>query len=297
MATEAVPATLTAAQIATNRRRFDIGRIVVWLILCLGSILMLLPVAWLVSTSLKQPGQIFRYPPEWIPHPVMWSNYPDALTAMPFDRYYLNTAIITILNIVGLLLSATLGAYAFARLRWPGRDLIFWILLATLMLPQAVILIPRYVEFREFGWIDTWKPLIVPNFFAAGTGNMFHVFLLRQFFRSIPRELSDAARVDGASEFRIYWQIILPLTRPALIVVTIFTFLDNWNNYLEPLIFLTSPDKFTVALGLSTFRGLYSTQWHLLMAASTVMIVPVVVLFFVLQRYFVRGVVLTGMKG
>jgi ABC-type glycerol-3-phosphate transport system permease component len=251
----------------------------------------------LVSTSLKEPGQVFRFPPEWIPHPIRWQNYPDAMTAMPFGRYVANTLFITASNMVGVLLSSSLAAYSFARLRFPGREAIFWMLLSTLMLPQAVILIPRYIEFQKLDWIDTWRPLIVPNFFAAGLGGVFYIFLLRQFFRSIPRELSDAARVDGASEFRIYWQIIMPLSRPALAVVLIFTFLDNWNNYLEPLIFLSSPNKFTVALGLASFRGLFSTDWHLLMAASTVMILPVVALFFLLQRYFVRGVVLSGIKG
>jgi multiple sugar transport system permease protein len=284
-------------QIEQKRRSFDLGRFVVWLILLAGAVVMMLPVAWLVSTSLKEPGQVFRFPPEWIPDPVRWQNYPDALTEMPFDRYVANTLFITISNMIGVLLSSSLAAYAFARLRFPCRDIIFWILLCTLMLPQAVILIPRYIEFRNLDWVDTWRPLIVPNFFGAGLGGVFYIFLLRQFFRTIPRELSDAAKVDGASEFRIYWQIIMPLSRPAIAVVLIFTFLDNWNNYLEPLIFLSSPDKFTVALGLASFRGLFSTQWHLLMAASTVMIIPVVVLFFLLQRYFVRGVVLTGMKG
>jgi multiple sugar transport system permease protein len=276
------------------------GRVVVWLLLCAGSVVMMLPVVWMVSTSLKEPAQIFKFPPEWIPNPVRWRNYPDALTAMPFDRYVLNTLIITGLNIVGVLFSTSLAAYGFARLRFPGRDVIFWILLSTLMLPQAVILIPRYIEFRTFGWIDTWKPLIVPNFFGSGIGNVasvFYIFLLRQFFRTIPRELTDAARIDGASEFRIYWQIVMPLSQPALAVVLIFTFLDNWNNFQEPLIFLSTPEKFTVALGLASFRGLFTTQWQLLMAATTVVILPVVALFFLLQRYFVRGIVLTGIKG
>lgn len=277
--------------------RIQPGRVLIWLALCAGSVVMVLPVVWMVSTSLKEPAQVFRFPPEWIPNPVRWRNYPDALTAMPFGRYVMNTLIITVLNMVGVLFSASLAAYGFARLRFPGRDVIFWILLSTLMLPQAVVLIPRYIEFRYLGWIDTWKPLIVPNFFASGVGGVFYMFLLRQFFRTIPGELSDAARVDGASEFRIYWQIIMPLSRPALIVVLIFTFLDNWNNFQEPLIFLSTPEKFTVALGLASFRGLFTTQWHLLMAATTVTILPVVVLFLILQRYFVRGVVLTGLKG
>jgi multiple sugar transport system permease protein len=170
---------------------------------------------------------------------------------------------------------------------------LFFLVLSELMLPQTVTLIPRYIEFREFGWIDTWWPLIVPNYF----GNAFFIFLLRQFFRTIPRELSDAAKVDGASEFRIFWQIVLPLSRPALTVVAIFHFLYNWNDYLEPLIYISSEEKYTVSLGLANFRDQLSTEWGLLMAGSTMAIVPVIVLFFLLQRYFIRGVVLSGLKG
>lgn len=294
-----VPTTITwnaADRAAARRRRIRaaIGRGLVLALLFGGAFLTTLPFAWLVSTSLKNRIQIFTYPPEWIPNPWVWSNYKEALTAFPFDLYVRNTLIITFANLAGTLLTASLAAYGFARLRFPGRDVIFMVLLSTLMLPYAVVIIPRYVIFRELGWLDTWLPLIVPNWFG---GTAFFVFLLRQFFRTIPRELSDAARIDGASELRIYWQIVLPLARPALIVVAIFTFLDNWNDFIGPLIYLSNPDKFTVALGLASFRGLYSTQWAYLMAASTVMTVPTVVLFFAAQRYFVRGIVLTGIKG
>jgi multiple sugar transport system permease protein len=280
--------------VATRRRfRFHWQRIAAWIVLLLGSIVMLFPIFWLVTTSLKVKSQVFKFPPVWIPNPVHWRNYPDALTAVPFDRYAVNTMFITTANIVGVMLSSALVAYAFARLRFPGRDVLFILILSELMLPQTVTLIPRYIEFKELGWIDTWWPLIVPNYF----GNAFFIFLLRQFFRTIPRDLSDAAKVDGASELRIFWQIILPLSRPALAVVAIFTFLYNWNDYLEPLIYISSEEKYTMALGLATFRDLLSTEWGLLMAGSTVMILPVVILFFFAQRYFIRGVVLTGLKG
>ena len=285
-----------ADRAAARRRRIRaaLGRSLVLALLIGGAFVTTLPFLWLVSTSLKNRIQIFTYPPEWIPDPWVWSNYKNALTEAPFDLYVRNTLIITGFNLAGTLITATLAAYGFARLRFPGRDLIFMILLSTLMLPYAVVMIPRYVIFRELGWLDSWLPLIVPNWFG---GTAFFVFLLRQFFRTIPRELSDAARVDGASELRIYWQIVLPLARPALIVVAIFTFLDNWNDFIGPLIYLSNPDKFTVALGLASFQGLYSTQWAYLMAASTVMTLPTVVLFFAAQRYFVRGIVLTGIKG
>ena len=223
--TAVIPETRRGAiDIVETRRKFNLkpDRIAAWIALLAGSILMLFPIFWLVTTSLKTKKQIFKFPPVWIPDPIRWQNYSDALRAQPFDRYAMNTLIITVASIFGVLLSSSLVAYAFARLRFPGRDVLFFLILSELMLPQTVTLIPRYIEFREFGWIDTWWPLIVPNYF----GNAFFIFLLRQFFRTIPRELSDAAKVDGASEFRIFWQIILPLSRPALTVVAIFTFLS-----------------------------------------------------------------------
>jgi multiple sugar transport system permease protein len=258
------------------------------------TILILTPLGWLVSTALKDREQIFTYPPEWIPSPVLWSNFREATTVYPFGRYATNTLTIAVLNILGVLITASMAAYAFARLRFPGRDLIFMILLSTLMLPFAVLMVPRYILFKELNWLDTWYPLIVPNWFG---GSVFFIFLLRQFFRTIPRDLSDAAKIDGASEFRIYWQIVLPLSKPALAVVAVFVFLDTWNDFLGPLIYLTSPDKYTVSLGLARFMGNYTSQWAYLMAASTMMILPTILLFIVAQRYFVSGVVLTGVKG
>jgi multiple sugar transport system permease protein len=284
-----------ASEIVVPRRRVHIryDLIAAWIVLLAGAIVMMFPIFWLVTTSLKTKKQIFRFPPVWIPDPIRWQNYTDALRAQPFDRYAMNTLIITVASIVGVLASSSLVAYAFARLRFPGRDILFFLILSELMLPQTVTLIPRYIEFKQFGWIDTWWPLIVPNYF----GNAFFIFLLRQFFRTIPRDLSDAAKVDGASEFRIFWQIILPLSRPALTVVAIFTFLYNWNDYLEPLIYITSEEKYTVSLGLANFRDQLSTEWGMLMAGSVMAIVPVIVLFFAAQRYFIRGVVLSGLKG
>jgi multiple sugar transport system permease protein len=255
---------------------------------------MLLPFLWLVSTSFKEQAQIFRYPPEWIPNPLRWQNYPESLTALPFAQYTLNTLIITFFTMAGVLLTSSLAAYGFARLRFPGRDAIFMVLLSALMLPYAVIMIPQYIMFKYLGWIDSYLPLIVPQWFGGG---IFNVFLLRQFFRTIPADLTDAARIDGAGELRIYAQVVLPLAGPALAVVAIFTFINTWNDFLAPLIYLSSQDKYTIALGLATFKGLYATQWNYLMAASTVMVVPIIVLFFLTQRYFVQGIVMTGSKG
>jgi multiple sugar transport system permease protein len=280
-----------------KRRRqlaVSIERSLTYLLLVLITIILLTPLVWLVSSALKDTGQIFTYPPEWIPDPVLWSNFPDATTYYPFGRYASNTLFIAALNIAGVLLTASMAAYAFARLRFPGRDLIFMILLSTLMLPFTVLMIPRYIEFRELGWLDSWKPLIVPNWFG---GSVFFIFLLRQFFKTIPRDLSDAAKLDGASEFRIYWQIVLPLSKPALAVVAAFVFLDTWNDFLGPLIYITSPDKYTVSQGLALFVGSFSSQFAYLMAASTMMILPPIAVFIAAQRYFVHGVVLTGVKG
>jgi multiple sugar transport system permease protein len=269
-------------------------RLLTLLLLVFITIILLAPLVWMFSTALKEQAQIFSYPPEWIPNPALWSNFSESTTVYPFGRYATNTLIIAALNITGVLLTASMAAYAFARLRFPGRDLIFMILLSTLMLPFTVLMIPRFIEFRELGWLDTWKPLIVPNWFG---GSVFFIFLLRQFFRTIPRDLSDAAKLDGASEFRIYWQIVLPLSKPALAVVAVFVFLDTWNDFLGPLIYITSQDKYTVSLGLSLFQGNFSTQYAYLMAASTMMILPTILVFIAAQRYFVHGVVLTGVKG
>jgi multiple sugar transport system permease protein len=284
-----VPAGRLRRQLANKAER-----LLSLLLLIFITIILLTPLAWMVSTALKEQAQIFTYPPEWIPSPVLWSNFREATTTYPFGRYATNTLIIAGLNIAGVLLTASMAAYAFARLRFPGRDVIFLILLSTLMLPFTVLMIPRYIQFRELGWLDSWKPLIVPNWFG---GSVFFIFLLRQFFRTIPRDLSDAAKLDGASEFRIYWQIVLPLSKPALAVVAVFVFLDTWNDFLAPLIYITSPEKYTVSLGLSQFLGNYTTQYAYLMAASTMMIIPTIFVFILAQRYFVHGVVLTGVKG
>ncbi len=284
----------TGLHAGQDRRMVQLERVIVWTLLVAGALVMLLPFLWLVSTSLKEQRQIFVYPPQWIPDPIRWQNYPEALTSLPFARYTLNTLIITSLTMIGVLLTSSLCAYGFARLRFPGRDLIFMVLLSTLMLPYAVIMIPQYIMFKYLGWIDTYLPLVVPFWFGGG---IFNVFLLRQFFRTIPADLTEAARIDGASELRIYWRIMLPLAGPALAVVAIFTFINTWNDFLGPLIYLSSQTKYTMALGLASFKGLYATQWHYLMAASTVMVIPIIVLFFLAQRYFVQGIVMTGTKG
>jgi multiple sugar transport system permease protein len=269
-------------------------RLFTWLLLLVIAVVMLLPFLWLVSSSLKLEQRVFQYPPQWIPEPIRLMNYYEALTAKPFHVYFKNTMIIAMFNQIAILLTASFCAYGFARIEFPGRDFWFGVVLATMMLPYFVVMVPHFVIFSRLGWVDTFLPLIVPFFFGGGA---FNIFLFRQFFRSLPKELSDAARIDGASEFGIYWRIILPLSTPALITVSIFTFLFTWNDFIGPLLYLSSPDNHTVALGLSAFRGVMRNQWHLLMAASTAMTLPVIILFFILQRYFIRGVVMSGLKG
>ena len=276
----------------TRRQRTLLGHLAIHLILLCGVTVMFIPLAWTLSTSLKSVSEIYLFPPTWIPDPVRWQNYREAVTAIPFMRYFLNTSLITVLSIIGKVISVTLVAFSFSRLRWWGRDVLFLVMLSTLMLPPHVTLIPQFILFKQIGWIDTFLPLIVPEFF----GGPFLTFLVRQFFMSLPRELDDAARIDGCSSFGVYWRIIMPLSAPAIIAVVILVFNNTWNEFLHPLIYLQSQENFTLALGLRLFQGEASTSWHLLMAASLLSMLPVLILFFVAQRYFIQGVVFTGVK-
>jgi ABC-type glycerol-3-phosphate transport system permease component len=291
-------ARVQAARDAHPRKAFWDGdrawRLMIWALLVIGAIIMALPFIWLVSSSLKEERQIFQFPPSWIPNPVRWENYTDALTYKPFNIYLMNTMIIVVLNMIAIVGSASLCAYGFAPIKFPGRDFWFSIVLATMMVPYFVLMIPQFIIFSRLGWVDTFLPLTVPFFFGGGA---FNIFLLRQFFRTLPNELSDAARIDGCNELQIYARIIMPLAKPALATVAIFTFLFSWNDFIGPLLYLSSPEHFTVAIGLATFRSVMRTRWDLLMAASTAMIIPVVLLFFFAQRYFIQGIVMSGLKG
>jgi multiple sugar transport system permease protein len=254
-----------------------------------------LPFVWLLVTSLKLPQQIFTNPPIWIPDPVQWSNYTQALNspAFPYLRLFANTVLYVGVSTVGLALTSAFVAYAFARLRFYGRDLLFSITLATMMVPGVVTLIPTYVLFRNLGWVGTYAPLIVPHLL----GNAFSIFLIRQFMLTIPWELSDSARVDGANEFAIFFRIILPLIKPALLVVGLFHFTYTWNDFLGPLIYLDDPAEYPLVLGLYSFQTRFAIEWHLTMAASMAVVLPLIVLFFFAQRYFIEGITLTGLKG
>lgn len=266
-----------------------------YLLLSLGSLIILVPFAWMISTSLKLKTDVYIFPPKWIPSPIQWHNYKDALTTFPFPLYTLNSVIIVVFVLLGTLLSCSFSAYGFSRLNAPGRNLIFIVLLSTMMLPGAVTMVPLYLFFNSLGWIDTFLPLIVPAWF----GSAFFIFMMRQFYMGIPFELEDSARIDGCSAYGIWLRIMVPLSKPVLVTVAVFTFMGTWNDFMGPLIYLTDENKRTLALGLSYFQGSArsSPDLHLLMAATLYAITPCVVLYFLSQRVFVKGMVFTGVKG
>lgn len=284
-----------------------IQKILTLIVLTVLAFLFIVPVIWMIVSSLKPTQSVFDnswLPPMtsqgWpipIPHPQYFSNFSDALTLVPFGTYFQNTLIVTVLSVAGSVLSSSIVAYSFARLRWPGRDVFFMLVLVTMLLPSIVTFIPQYVLFSKIHWVGTFLPLIVPTWF----GNAFYIFLLRQFFRGIPQELSEAARLDGASEIRIWWQIVMPLARPALAAVGIFSFAGAWEDYFNPLVYVGGdPSKWTLQLGLKAFEsaaGGGSPLWNLIMAAGLVVMVPVLIAFFIGQKYFIEGVTLTGLKG
>ena len=268
-------------------------------LLCLGAFLFTVPFVWMVSTALKEAGDVMKFPPEWIPQPVLWSNFVEAFTQeyAPFGVFFKNTTVIAGASVFGQLLSASLVGFSFARLRWWGRDYLFLLVLATMMLPYQVTLVPVFVLMKNLGWIDTFWPLIVPFYLGGGA---FYVFLFRQFMMTIPLELDDAAKMDGCNALRLYLRIILPLSGPALATAAIFSFLAHWNDFIGPLIYLNSVSNYTLSLGLRILQGYggYGIQrWNLLMAASLFVMMPVLILFFLSQKYFIRGIVTYGVKG
>ena len=264
-------------------------------ILGVGGLCMLLPFVFLISSSFKSAAKIYVFPPQIIPNPFRWQNYVEVFAAVPVLNYAKNTLIVTIFSTIGTVFSCILAGYAFGRLRFKGRDLAFALLLTTLMLPYVVTMIPIYVMFSKLKWVNTLLPLIVPSFF----GDAFFIFLLRQFFRTIPVELEDAARIDGAGRLRIIFQIMVPLAKPAVVVVTIMSVLENWNAFLQPLIFLTKRSVWTLALGLNSLQRFETGRdWtHYMMVLGVFMVMPVVLLYFLAQRQFVEGIVMTGIKG
>jgi multiple sugar transport system permease protein len=285
------------ADVVTVRRNIVVRSIgtIAWAIsLTFVLLICLLPVWYLISTALMTKKQFFKREIQWYPKPFTLENFRRAFDLVPLERYIANTIQIELIVVPATLISASMVGYAFARLRWPGRDKFFLVLLATLMLPNQVTLIPLYIIFRNFHWIDTWIPLIIPAFLG---GNPFYIFLIRQFMRGVPRELSDAARLDGAGEFRVFWSIVLPLCKPVLAAVAIFAFIATWNDFFNPLVYLQTDAKKTLALGLSAFTSQYGTDITALLAATTLGVLPPILLFGFAQRYFVEGITFTGSKG
>lgn len=264
------------------------------------SVAFLLPLLWMMSTSLKPIDETLTSPPKWLPSQILWENYPKAVTYnseqlgyIPFLVYARNTVIVTVLTIIGAVVSNALVAYSFARLKWPGRDFFFGATLATMMIPFPVLMVPTFSLFRTLGWVGSFKPLWVPAFFASA----FSIFLLRQFFKTIPMELSEAAKLDGCSELGIFTDVIVPLAKPALTVVALFTFMGSWNDFLGPLIYLVDQNTFTLSLGLSAYQTQHGgTQWNLLMAATLLVILPVILVFFFAQKVFIQGIATSGFK-
>jgi multiple sugar transport system permease protein len=250
------------------------------------------PFVWMILTSLKDIGDIFVYPPKWFPDKIQWNNYVRAFQAAPFGRYYLNSIFVAVTVTLGQLITCSMAAYAFARLKFWGRDVLFYIFLGTMMIPYQVTMIPSFMVLHWLGWIDSYQAMIVP-----GLASAFGTFLLRQFFMTIPKELEEAAYMDGCSKFRVLWQIILPLSKPALATLAIFTFMGTFNDFIWALIVVNSEHLRTVQLGLAVFRDRYITDWDLLMAGSVMATLPILIVFFFAQKYFIKGITLSGIKG
>jgi multiple sugar transport system permease protein len=269
-----------------------IGNVFIYIILSAVAITMVIPFLWMLSGSLKTEATLFQYPIKLFPDQPMWSNYKDVWTRVPYFKFYLNTSKISILATLGQIFVSSLSAYAFARLNFPGRDKIFILFLATMMIPNQVTMIPQYSLMRKLGLINTHTALILLRLFSP-----FGVFLLRQFFMGIPHELSESARIDGCKEFKIYSRIIIPLSKPALATLIVFTFMGVWNDFLGPLIYLSNQNLYTLQIGIRYFQQLYGTEYTLVMAATSLSLIPVIVIYLFAQRYFIEGIVTTGLKG
>lgn len=286
----------SGALTAQHSIQHRLARWIIYSLLFLGALAALFPLFWMVATSLKSLPETRTFPPVWFPVPPIWSNYREMLEFQPFARYFMNTVLIATLVVIGSLLSCSFIAYGFARLRFPGRNFLFMVLVSTMMIPFIVRLVPLFLVFQQLGWINTYRPLVVPAFF----GTPFFIFLMRQYFLTIPNDLAEAARLDGANEFRIWWNIYIPLSGPGLAAVAIFAFQDAWNDFLAPLIFINDTEKFTVTLGLVNMlspSGASTEYWNLLMAAATMTVLPMIAIFILAQRFFVSGVSFTGIRG
>jgi multiple sugar transport system permease protein len=287
----APPPVVTRPRTSARKIRSGIGKHAVLIAL---SVMFAIPLLWMITTSFKTADQAISMPVVWFPHPFLWSNYSQLFAAQPFFRYFLNTFLYAGITIVGVCISSSLVAYGFSRLRWPGRDVLFYVMLTTMILPFVCTLIPLFVMYHRFHMIGGYLPLEIPTFFGS---SVFSTFLLRQFFMTIPSSLSEAARIDGANEFWIYSRIIMPLAKPAFASVILFQFIYCWNDYLGPLVYISNPNSYPLSLGLAEILGTYTTNWAWVMAGATMATAPIVILFFLTQRTFIQGITLTGQKG
>lgn len=273
---------------------YYIKRVMFYLLVGLLAFVCVIPLYWMVRSSFMKNTDIYVMDPfVFWPKEMLWSNFVNAWNSAPFTRYALNTMVIVIANLIGTLITASMAAYAFSRVKWKGRGICFAVILSTMMLPSAVTIVPQFLIWRNFSMVDSYLPLILPSFLGGGA---FNIFLLRQFFLAIPNDLDEAAEIDGAGKLRVFLQIILPLSKSALIVVALFTFLGNWNDFFGPIIYLNTKEKFTLAVGLLQFQGDYATKWNLLMAASTIVVAPCILIYLIGQRYLIEGISLTGLK-
>jgi len=284
--------------LASRATRSFASKVLFYLLAVVLGLLFVAPFLFAISTSLKEPAEIYRFPPQWLPSHILWQNYAETWTLVPFWRWVLNSGLVTAVTMAGQICSATVVAYGFARFDFKGRGVLFVILLGTMIVPSEVTIIPQFLLFKGLGWLNTYLPLIVPSYFGGGA---FTIFLLRQFFLTLPRDLDDAAEIDGASTLRVLVEILVPLSKPALATIAIFAFVGSWNDFFGPLIYLNTEDLFTVALGLYFFKSLPTDSGpvlvQFLMAAAIMMTLPVIVVFFSLQRYFMQGIVMSGIKG
>lgn len=285
---------MSTSQFSSSARgRWLFTRVRGYAVLLIFAVIFLLPFYWMFATALKGDEQLFLLPPAWVPSPAVWENFAQVFREVPFDKFLINSMVLVVWNVVGQVLSCTLVAYGFARLRFPGRDILFFVLLATLMVPRQVTLVPQFILFAKLGWVNTYLPLVLPAF----AGSPFLIFLMRQYMMSIPMDLDEAATIDGANRLQILRHVIAPISMPAIVLVAVFTFTDVWNDFMGPLIYLNDPEKFTVTLGLSFFQGAKETSWNLLMAGSLMAMIPPMILFFLAQKRLLGGLAAAGIKG
>ena len=282
----------TAVVMKKKKSSAVLRRVLLYIVLILIAVIMVVPFLWMLSTSLKTQYDAVKIPPVWIPDPPQWENYVKLFTEQPMFQFMLNTIKIVFFVVLGQLFFSSLAAYSFARISFKGRNVVFFFYIATLMVPGQVTMIPTYLMFAKAGLTDNHLALILPAFFSA-----FGVFLLRQFFMSLPRELEEAAEIDGCNPFMTYWRIMLPLVVPAMLTLGVFTLMNTWNDYMGPLIYLSSPEKYTMTLGIAYFKGVYTTQWNLVMVGSIVSVVPILIAYLCAQKYFIEGIAFSGVKG